>query len=404
MKPFEGIRILDLTHVLAGPFSTYQLAVLGADVIKIESPQVPDMTREEGVVAEDSAQAYGTYFQSQSAAKRSIQLDLKTASGRSVMWRLIESADVLVHNYAAGAMDKLGFSYEVVAKKKPSLIYCSISGYGATGPKAMHPAYDNVIQAFSGLMCANGEYKSAPVKVGPPLVDYGTGAQAALAISAALFQRQASKQGQFIDVSMLDSALMLMTAPINEALISKSSYETHGNAHASYAGYAAYDTKQDTLMIGAWTSKQLAKLFTVLNEHERAQEVLARPRAKRHEYREKDAKLIASKLKDKTADEWEAVLNDAHVPAARVRTMVEAVASEQVNSRQVLQKVSSVSDAQSPRFPVAGFAYAHDGPSIDRLPPKLGEHTREVLLEVGLADSEIDQLYRDGVCAFTFSK
>ena len=402
MKPFEGIRVLDLTHVLAGPFSTYQLAVLGADVIKIESPHAPDMTREEGVDAADNARAYGSYFQSQSAGKRAIRLDLKSESGKAVMWKLIDSADVLVQNYAAGGLDKLGFSYDAVSKRNPLLIYCSISGFGRTGPKAQHPAYDVVIQAFSGLMAANGELDAAPVRVGPPMVDYGTGAQAALAISAALFQRQTSKKGQFIDVSMLDAALMLMTAHVKDALLTGNSHKAHGNMHPQYAGYCAYKTKAGLLMIGAWTNKQLASLFSVLGEKGRAQQLLETPRAIVHELYEEDVATISSHMLEQTADEWEQRLNDAHVPAAKVRTLVEALNSEQVKSRQVIQGVGGdgidASNEKYSKFPVAAFSYEHGSPSLERMPPGLGEHTRELLQDIGLSVGEIDKLREEGVC------
>jgi len=154
MRPFEGIRVLDLTHVLAGPFSTYQLACLGADVIKIESLISPDMMRIEGVDAAQNSNDYGSNFQSQNAGKRGITINLKSPQGCDVLWRLIEGADVLVQNYAGDALDDLGFGYDAVAEVNPKLIYCSISGFGRTGPKADHPAYDVVIQAFSGIMAA----------------------------------------------------------------------------------------------------------------------------------------------------------------------------------------------------------------------------------------------------------
>ncbi|MEM7670323.1 MAG: CoA transferase, partial [Pseudomonadota bacterium] len=189
MRPFEDVRVLDLTHVLAGPFATFQLAVLGADVIKIEAPDRPDMTRNEGVSADLNDAHYGTYFLGQNGGKRSLTLDLATPEGRGILGQLIARADVLVQNYSGAGLDEHGFGAETALEINPRLIYCSMTGFGRTGPKQNDPAYDIIIQAFSGIMAANGTADTSPVRVGPPMVDYGTGAQAALAISAALYQR-----------------------------------------------------------------------------------------------------------------------------------------------------------------------------------------------------------------------
>jgi crotonobetainyl-CoA:carnitine CoA-transferase CaiB-like acyl-CoA transferase len=397
LRPLEGFRVLDLTHVLAGPFCTYQLAVLGADVIKIESPDNPDMTREEGLVPELNRKGYGIYYQSQSAGKRAITLNLKTREGRELLSRLIETADVLVQNYAGDALAELGFGYEQAAAINPRLVYCQLTGFGRTGPKAGHPAYDVVIQAFSGLMAANGTPDSGPVRVGPPMVDYGTGAQAALAISAALLQRERSGKGQHIDVAMLDSALMLMSAHVIDTVTTGHAPKPYGNAHPSYAGYRTYETADGLIMIGAWTNRQLADLLRVLGETKRADDVLDTPRARIGELAEGNASCIAAHMKTRTADDWERALNEAHVPASRVRTIDEALAHEQVRSRKVMQSAGQLAHEGGPgQFPVSGFSYAHDGPAIDRPPPRLGEHTAEVLQELGLDDTAIGVLRQSG--------
>ena len=177
MQPFEGIRVLDLTHVLAGPFCAFQLATLGADVIKIEPPDSPDMIRDEGSSAELNAALTGTYFMPQAAGKRSLVLDLKLSQGREVFLKLVATADVVIQNYSGAALERLGLGYEDLLKGRPDLIHCSLTGYGRTGPKAEHPAYDLVIQAYTGLMYANGWGNDGdfPLRVGPPVIDYGTG-------------------------------------------------------------------------------------------------------------------------------------------------------------------------------------------------------------------------------------
>ncbi len=397
MKPFEGIRVLDLTHVLAGPFCTYQLGVLGADVIKIEPPDAPDMTREEGVVPALNDTAYGTYFQAQNAGKRAITLNLEEEAGRDVLRRLIKTADVLVQNYAGDALEELGFGYDAASTIQPKLIYCTLTGFGRTGPKANHPAYDVVIQAFSGLMSANGTPETGPVRVGPPMVDYGTGAQAALAISAALLQREKTGRGQRIDVSMLDAALMLMSANVTDTLTTGKPPQPHGNNHPSYAGYRTFETADGLLMVGAWTNRQLSRLFEAVGEPTRAAHILQVPRARVGDMAADDAGLISDHLKSRSAEHWEAVLNDARIPAARVRTLDEALAHEQVGSRRVVQQAGPApADTGPSAFPVAAFSYDHGTPGLDRPPPHVGEHTDEVLTELGFSRAEVEALREAG--------
>ncbi|MBY8975719.1 CoA transferase [Rhodobacteraceae bacterium NNCM2] len=398
MRPFEGLRVLDLTHVFAGPFATYQLAVLGADVIKIEPPTRPDFTRFEGADQALNDAAYGIGFLGQNGGKRALTLDLRPEAGKQVMRRLIANADVLVQNYAGPALADLGFGAEAALEINPRLIYCTISGYGATGPKRAHPAYDVVIQAYSGIMAANGTAETAPVRVGPPMVDFGTGAQAAMAISAALYQREQTGKGQVIDVSMLDSALMLMSAHVAETIAVGAAPDPHGNAHPSYAGYRSYPTAEGMLMVGAFTTAQLVRLMEALSLPERAAALRDTPRAKLGETVEADAELIAARLMTRTAQEWEDILNAAHVPAARVRRIEETLAEEQIATRGVLQDCPDLAKAGGPaRLPVAGFTYAHGSATVDRAPPKLGEHTDETLLELGLTQNEIDSLRQAGV-------
>lgn len=397
MKPFAGVTVLDLTHVIAGPFCGHQLAMLGADVIKIEPPHRPDMTRIEGVLPAENEAQYGTYFQAQNAGKRAMTLDLRTAAGKDVMTRLVEKADVLVQNYAGEAIVDLGFGYEQARAINPLLIYCSLSGFGHTGPKADDAAYDVVIQAFSGIMSANGEHDWPPTRIGPPMVDYGTGAQAAMAISAALYQRDRTGTGQQIDVSMLDSALMLMSAMVVDTSITGDPPPPHGNAHSSYAGYATFDTAEGQLMIGAWTNEQLGRLLDLLGEPDRAAEVRDTQRSEIGQWQADDHKLVGRHLLMRTAAEWEDTLNGARVAASRVRSLDETLTEPQLASRPALQAVEPPPGRSGPpHYPVAGFSYAHDGPSVDRPPPLLGQHTDDVLAELGYDATQIADLRTEG--------
>lgn len=372
MKPFENIRVLDLTHVFAGPFATYQLAVLGAEVIKIEPPQNPDMMREEGSDPQLNERGMGICFQIQSANKKSLALDLKSPTGKADFLELVKTADVMVQNYSGKKLEALGLGYEDISSINPNIIYCQMTGYGRTGPKAEHPAYDLVIQAFSGLMAANGTPESGPVRVGPAVVDYGTGAQAAFAIASALFQRTQTGKGQYIDVSMLDSALMLMSSHVTETIATGVAPAPFGNIHPQFAGYSAFEASDATVVIGAWTTSQLHNLFKTVGLNERADELLQNTREDSINRVSSDYALLSAEILKNTADYWEKSLNEAGVPAARLRTIDEALESEQVKSRRVIQpSQAEIGSGLLGRLPVAGFSFAEDGPEISSPPPEL---------------------------------
>src|SRR5690349_8027411 len=212
MQPFEGIRVIDITHVLAGPFATYQLAVLGADVIKVEHPDDPDQSRGVGTDKELNRRKMGTAFLTQASNKRSITLDLKQAKDRDILKKLAATADIFVENYRPGAFEALGLGYDVLAAINPRLIYASFSAFGQHGPRGSQTAYDHVIQATSGIMAMTGTPEVNPIKFGSPAIDYATGMTGAFAVAAALFQRERTGKGQRIDMAMLDVAVILMSS------------------------------------------------------------------------------------------------------------------------------------------------------------------------------------------------
>ena len=440
MQPFAAIRVIDLTHVIAGPFCAYQLAALGADVIKVESPARPDMSRASGAGAADPA-GMASDFTAQNANKRAVCIDLKSAAGAAVMRRLIATADVLVENYRSGALDALGFGYAAVKALRPDLIYCSLTGFGQHGPHASRTAYDNVIQAYSGLMAATGDAATAPMKVGPPVLDYGSGIQAAFAIAAALFQRASSGRGQYIDVSMLDAAVMFMSSHVMYAQAAGRAPPNTGNDHASNAGYACYATADGRLMLGAYTGAQARDMWTVLGDAAHGLALAELTPAGMAAHFDRDRPRIAGLLLAHSADHWEAEFNRRRVPAAKVRTLEEALAGEQLRGRTVLQTVDSrvgdgagggdgvgdgagagdgvgdgVGDgagdgdgvggdsgggdnaAPMPKFPVAGFQFAApgSGPALRRPPPAFAQHTAEVLRELGYDDAELARLHAAG--------
>lgn len=386
MRPFEGLRVLDLTHVFAGPFCTYQLAVLGAEVIKIEPVDRPDMTRAEGADAELNAKGMGLSFQAQGGGKRMLALDLKSDEGRALFDSLVATADVVVQNYTASAVETLKLDYERLSAIKPDLIYCSITGFGATGPKRSDPAYDTVIQAYSGAMAANGDLGQAPIRIGPAVIDYGTGAQAALSISAALFGRAQTGQGRRIDVAMADCALMLMNSHTATTLATGRAPQPHGNADPSLAGYATYETADGTLMIGAFTNAQMARLLRSVGQTDAADAIQETPRAQISESCEAVTSILKDVMLSKTAEQWEEVLNANHVPAARVRSLEETLREPQLATRSVVQQVGGCN------YTVAGFSYDAGSPALDHAPRMHGADSRQVLDELGVDAARFDDL------------
>ncbi|WP_039019419.1 CaiB/BaiF CoA transferase family protein [Halocynthiibacter namhaensis] len=392
MRFLEGIRVLDLTHVYAGPFCTHQLGAMGAEVIKIEAPDKPDMTRGEGADAAMNAQGYGLGYQAHAGGKRSLALDLKSAAGQAVFAKLVATSDVVVQNYTTHCLDDLGLTPDQLGQHNPKLIYCMLSGFGRTGPKANDPAYDNVIQAFSGMMASNGTPETGPVRIGPPVVDYGTGLQAAMAISSALFARERSGRGAVIDVSMLDAALMLMTANVVATQATGRAPTPNGNRDAEYACYGAYDTADGVLMIGAYTNAQAADLMAALGSEARAQAIAATPRAALGERCIEDEAWLEMRLRDKSAAQWEDLLNAAHVPAARVRRIEETLQETQLAGRAVLQDVGD-----DLRLPGAGFIAGDATPVVGHVAPRMGADSRAILTELGVSDEVIAQLSDQGV-------
>src|SRR5215469_1485201 len=299
-RPFEGIRIIDATHVLAGPFAAYQLAVLGADVIKLEHPEEPDQTRDSGTDRALNRLGMGTSYLTQGSNKRSITLNLKTEAGCEILKRLVARADIIVENYRPGAFAALGLGYEVMSKINPRLIYCSISAFGQDGPRGSQTAYDHVIQATSGLMATTGTEEVNPIKFGSPAVDYATGTTGAFALASALFQRERTGRGQRIDLAMLDVAMILMGSHVTGYTRTGHHPKPNGNINEQVTA-SCYPTRDGLLMLGASNMRQYRRFWRVLGRPELIQPDLE---AREH-VREAETKLIAEIMMERTADEWE---------------------------------------------------------------------------------------------------
>jgi len=397
MRPFEGVKILDCTHVLAGPFTAYQLAVLGADVIKVEDPNEPDQSRETGGDVALNKARMGTSFLTQGSNKRSIALNLKAEGGREALKRLVvDWADVFIENYRPGAFNALGLGYKDISQLKPKLVYASMTAFGQDGPRGTQTAYDHAIQATSGITAATGTEESGPIKAGAPVIDYATGTMGAFAVSAALYQCLRTGKGQYIDMAMLDVAMILQASHITDHLHTGRHGKRAGN-RMRFAESSMHEAKDGLLQIAASNRRQHQRFYSAIGEPDEAARCSIDERNARYEEKHE---MIAKKIREKTAEEWEDYLQSKHVPATRVRELHEALKDPQLEHRGVLHRHDTVPGIGKPMtVPLAAFKFAHGGPSIDRPPARVGEHTDEVLAAVGYSTAEIAALREAGAIA-----
>lgn len=396
-RAFEGLKVIDATHVLAGPFAAYQLAVLGADVIKIDRPDDPDQVRLQGPDRELNAANMGTTYLAQGANKRSVGLDLKTEGGRKALRALLKDADVFVQNYRPGALASLGLGYKEIRAINPRLIYCSVSAFGQDGPRAEETGYDFVFQAIAGLMSLTGTEESAPLKTGAPVVDYATGYMTAFAISAALFQRERTGEGQHIDLAMFDATLMLMSTHIAAYSVAGKIPKPEGNRFA-LAGVGTYETADGLLMLGAANMRQQKRLWEALDRPD----MVKATHAERLDSHASEEAVLKKIFLTRTATEWQDFLNANRVPAGRIRPMEEALADPQLAARGLLQRVAAPMGREGQHdVPVAPFLMSAGNPKVDRPAPTIGEHTDEVLAQAGFSKEEIEALCAAGAVSRT---
>jgi crotonobetainyl-CoA:carnitine CoA-transferase CaiB-like acyl-CoA transferase len=394
MRPYEGIKIIDITHVLAGPFAAYQLALLGADVIKVEHPHDYDQSRDSGGDRVLNEQRMGTGFLTQASNKRAITLDLKKSKGREILKKLVKDADVLVENWRSGAFPALGLGWDDLRPINPRLIYCSMTAFGQEGPRGEQTAYDQLIQATSGMMAMTGTPDVNPIKTGAPVIDYATGTMCAFAISSALFQRERTGQGQYIDSAMLDVSLMLMGSHITSYFRTGHEPKPKGN-RMERASSQLYQAKDAPLMIAASNRGQHERLFKALDRPDIAAQSSHAERDRLYEQQTAELDKIIAR---RTADEWEQYLQSRHVPAGRVRRLSESLTDPQLKARGVLHEHQKIDGVEGPvTVPLAAFKFAHGGPSIETPPPRLGQHTDEVLASLGYSKAEIAALRAEGV-------
>jgi len=396
MRALEGYRILDFSHVIAGPFCTGQLALLGAEVIKVEEPGVGDYMRGRGGDNALRGIGMGDHFAVQNANKRSITLDLKHPHGQALARRLAKTADAVVENFRPGVMTLLGLDYAALSAGNPKLVMCSLSGFGQQGPLATRPVYDNVVQAFCGLMAMTGTAESGPLKAGAPILDYASGTMAAFALTAALLRRERTGLGQHIDVAMLDTAFLLMGPVISSLLNGHKPPRLHANEHA-LAAASCYEAADGALiMLGACTQRQFETLCRLIGRPDLLEDPRFADVRRQDPHRAALAAILADEMRRRPAAEWEALLAD-QVPAARVRSLAEALAESDAVARGTIVDAPWPSSSGQVAIPLAAHRADADGPRLDRAPPRLGEDTDAVLREAGMTAFEIAALRADGV-------
>lgn len=387
----EGIRVLDLTNVLSGPFATLHLALTGAEVIKIENPTDGDLARKLGCVPEFNRKLMGTSFLAQNANKKSLTLNLKTPKGKEIFKQLVATADVVVENFRPDVMARLGLSYEVLSTINPRLIYCAISGFGQTGPDALKPAYDQIIQGLSGEMAINGDERLNPLRAGFPVCDTVGGLNAAFAIMGALYHRQKTGDGQFIDIALLDSIMPLMGWVVANLMIGGQRPVLMGNDNFTAAPSGTFRTKDGFINIAANKQEQWEAVADVLGVPELKTDARFQERDARKKNRKDLTPLLESKLSQRETAFWVEALNDKDVPSGAILDLAAAVGQEQIAHRNTFGTTYIEGIGSLKLFNLTAKFSKTPG-AVESPPPTLGQHTQDVLKGIGYSEPEIEKL------------
>lgn len=395
LVPLKGIRVLDLTNVLAGPFCCHQLAHMGADVIKVEVPGSGDLARQLGADADLNQKLMGVSFLAQNPGKRSMTLNLKNTAAREAFLKLVSSADVLVENFRPGVMKRLGLGYETLKGVNPRLIYCAISGFGQDGPLHDLPAYDQIIQGMSGVMSITGAPENAPYRVGYPISDTVGGITAAFAITSVLADHQRS-EGCFIDISMLEASLATMGWAVSNYLVAGHVPQPMGNNNVTASPSGTFRTASGPLNIAANKQEQFEAVCQVIGREDLITDPRFSKRQARLQHRAELTEQLEGALLTRSADEWWALLVKAGVPSGPVYKVPQALDHPQIRDRGMVAQFDQVPGVGRPlKLLRTGIKIDHQAPSVATPPPMLGEHTDSILGELGYSPEQIVTLRKE---------
>ncbi|ANH69611.1 CaiB/BaiF CoA-transferase family protein [Mitsuaria sp. 7] len=387
-SPLRGVRVLDLTNVLAGPFACHQLAHLGADVIKVEARETGDLARQLGADTALNQAHMGVSFLAQNPGKRSITIDLKRPAGKAVFRKLVATADVVVENFRPGVMQRLGVGFDELRQVNPRLIYCAISGFGQDGPLRDLPAYDQIIQGMSGMMSITGGPDTAPFRVGHPVADTIGGLTAAMAIAAALADKERAEV-TFIDVSMLEAAMATMGWAVSNLLVAGREPQPMGNDNVTASPSGTFRTGQGLLNIAANKQEQFEAVCDTVGHPEWRTDPRFIDRHARLKHRAELKHLLEAAMSDRSAADWWQRFNDAGVPAGPVYSVKEALAHPQVADRGMVANFENVPGVgRDVRVLRTGFKLNGQAPSVSTPPPRLGQDTEAILEELGYGAAE----------------
>ena len=398
-KAFDGVTVLDLSQVLAGPSCGMQLALLGANIIKIEPPSGGDQMRNRVLESQFSDIGMAAGFLAMNIGKRSLGLDIKSENGKEILFSLIKKSDVILHNFRAGVVDRLGLDYDSVRAINPSIVYTVISGFGAKGPRSADPAYDGAIQAAAGMMANNGTAESGPLRTGYMPVDLMTGMTAAYATTAALLRKQKTGKGQMVDVAMLDCAITLGSANFSRSEVDDIPDMLIGNQSITSAPTASsFPTAEGSILTAAIMPNHVEAFFDEIGLKEMLNDPKFATREARIENKEIVRDAMIEALKSDTAENWEKRLAPRGVPVAKINSVKETARLEQLQYRNILTAVPAAKGmANGYKLPGAPFTNSEDGPEVMRPAPVLGQHTVEILEEIGIDKSTISTLAAEGV-------
>lgn len=395
---FDGIKVLAVARQIAAPFATYQLAMHGAEVLTVDNPkEVDSMRLVAGAGGGLHKHAMSHSFMAQAANKKSMQLDLSLPQGQDIFRRLAAESDVVVENLVTGGMAKFGLSYDELKAVNPRLIYCSVTGYGQTGPTARRAAIDGAVQAASGLMSLSGTHETGPMKVGFLMADYATGYAAALGIVSALYYRSITGEGQYIDCAMLDTAMTMAGADLCEAATTGTYRQLRGNGDGRYISNI-FKCKEGTLSVAATTESRRARFWRAIGRTDIPQDPrFCNPEVVAQNYAALCAEIEMT-LQQKTAIEWEEIVSDAGVAAMAVRDLYQAIDNPQIVHRGLMHRFPH--DAElgfAVCVPKAPYQFSRTGAYIHSPPPRVGQHTDEILRRLGFDESAIRELHANGV-------